>query len=319
MSIQHGIRVVLVLDREQLLVVGAVELLLPVLLLPVGLIEVNAAARGGRIDHGLQDIGGIVLTGGHLGGGGLGVPVAGEQADAQGVAPGGQHGVVGVLLLGDVEGLAGQRGVALGRGGVADRGHDAADLAAVDEHGARQDAAAGEWRVVGEALRQGAEVVAEVLVVALRDVVGVLILDASVLQVVEEGLQSLVDLGRVGHAGHGDTPREELVVGERVGVRVSGVDKVGEKRVECRDGFPELVVANLGVVKDDRGATKGVVGVQPRGHGQSDGVGTAATAAHGPVEVRVLLGGSDQVLAVHGHHFPLQNIVGGQTVQAREH
>lgn len=294
------------------------EGLLPVVLLVVGLVEVDTTTRGDSIDHGLQDVGGVVLTSLHGSGSGSGVPVTRSQAHRQTSSPSGVDSVVGVSLVRDVESLAGERSIAFSHGGIAEGVHDDGVLLGVEEEISGHDAATGEGSVVGSTLRQGSKVEGDVIVVAGRNTRSVLVLNTAAGKIIKEWLHQSVDTVKV-LAGHGKSQSEELVRSKDVSGTVTSVNEAGEKSVESTDSLPENVVANLAVVEDERSTANDTVLVNSAGHGQDNTESAATTTANSPVEIRVLGRSGNQVAAISSDDLPLENVIGSKTKSRHKH
>lgn len=73
-DIEQTVRVKLVLDTEQLGVVGTIKGVLEIKLLVVGLVHVSSGPRGGGLYDGLDLLGDAVLFGDHIGEGRLEAP-----------------------------------------------------------------------------------------------------------------------------------------------------------------------------------------------------------------------------------------------------
>lgn len=102
--------------------------------------------------------------------GGIPIPDAGGRADEDAIAPRREHGVVGVGLVGDVEGIAIKGRKGLDEGDVAkDLGNDGV-LVWIDDHGAREDSTVDERLEFRTPQRRGPEVVVEMAVVVGFDV-----------------------------------------------------------------------------------------------------------------------------------------------------
>lgn len=294
------------------------EGILPVVLLVVGLVEVDTTTRGDSINHGLEDVGGIVLASLHGSGSGSRIPVTRSQADRQTSSPSGVNSVVGVSLVRDVESLAGERSITLGHGGIAKGVHDDGVLLRVEEKISRHDAATGEGSVVGGTLRQRSKVEGDVIVVASRNTRSVLVLNAAAGEIIKEWLHQSVDTVKI-LAGHGESQSEELVRSKDVSGTVTVVDEAGEKSVESTDSLPENVIANLAVVEDERSTANNTVLVNSAGHGQNNTKSATTTTANSPVQIRVLGRSGNQVATISSDDLPLENVISSKTKSRHKH
>lgn len=108
------IRVILIFDRLELGVVAAVESVLPVGLLEVGLVHVRATARSDLFNLGHKDLGHLLLGSLHIDPRSGAIPVGDELKLRDGAAPRGQDGIVGsVGTLGVVGGGTGEKNTLL--------------------------------------------------------------------------------------------------------------------------------------------------------------------------------------------------------------
>jgi hypothetical protein len=292
-DVERILGIVLALDIIELLEVRAVENVLPALLAEISFVHVGPGAGRDGLDLGHEFGRHLLLRGFHVGPGGRRVPVGDELELRDGVAPGGQDGVVGHV---------GALRVVGGRAREQDAAGDelVVDLdelgVVVDGDGARDQAAAELVAVDFEGAAGERAHVAVVVVAVGEGAVGDGRGDAEVDEGLGEGRQNdVLDVGCVG-VPDGDGLEDEVLLVLEEDDHGAGIDHGGHELVELGDGGSELLGGG-GRCEELHGCSAdgfGIVGAD--GQGDDDSVGSAATTAEGPVQVSVLGGrGSNEV------------------------
>lgn len=132
-------------------------------------------------------------------------------------------------------------------------------------------------------------------------------------QVVESRVHESLEL-RLGHARSIHRLQQEEARRKQENSTCTRVDNAGERSQELSNSGIEDIIGDSLVGEGEIGGRRHQIGVGSDGHGQDGSVCSTTTARKGPVEVRVLRGRGDELLAGAGDDLPLKDLIGGKAI-----
>lgn len=117
---------------------------------------------------------------------------------------------------------------------------------------------------------------------------------------------------RLGHARSIHRLQQEDTRRKQENSTCTSVDNAGQRCQELSNGTVKDIISDSLVGECEIGGRRLQIGVGSDGHGQDGGICSTTTAGKSPVEVRVLRGRGDELLAGAGDNLPLKDLIGGK-------
>lgn len=311
--VEQRLGIPLLLDGGKTTPVVAVEGLLPVELVEVGLVHVSAAAGSDGLDLGHELVGDALLHREHVVPA-KGIPGGGELHRHDGLAPGGVNSV-GDALEGLEAAAAADGNDAVG-GEVAD--HLLEVVVVVLNDGSGDETATvlvlGSTDVaVGERTHVGVVVVAVV-----EGGVGDHGLDANLGEVAGEWAEDLIADVVSGGVDEGDGLDDENTRGNVVDDGRTVVNHSGQKLVELGDGLVKGSLVDTGGSHLESSTSNGTSVVSSNSQGGDNSKVASAATAKSPVKVTVLESRSPDDSAGRSDNFELEGLISTEAVAGAE-
>jgi hypothetical protein len=308
-SIEEVIRIILLLNLQQGIVVATEESVLPVWLTEVGLILVTSTTRSNNLKLRHKLVGHAPLISDHIGPRGSLVPGSTDLHGDSRRTESGEDSVVDIAGVGDVE--ADTDGNDAVFGDVADGGGDAGWVGVEGVTG-DESASVLVFADTEIAVGKGPHVLVVVVVVGVILGVGNSIGDVEIIKDIEERSQEGLDVG-AGFVVCSDGVEGEERRGNLIDDSGTSVNHGRKQRVELGNGLIENVWSGTARQELKTSTADSSVRVSLDGGIDDYTIVTGTTAAEGPEEVRVGRAVGSDELSIGSDHLVLQGVIGSET------